>query len=331
MNKQDTRPADLPFAQVQESDNKNSIDLSKLREPPFEKDMAELSRGAATDGGDDIRVYRYTNVSSVKELHIHAGYQVIYTVSGSCTLALQGSSVTTRAGDVLIVARGVPHVIRVAEGSDVVGAMLPVGLLKRRFARMVELQSPVAAFISNSLWGDVSGPFIHFRKRSRYLETLFDMLVNEECYPSSAERLIKDSVMMTIFSVLSTYSPAEFDASSVRITRSEQIQKILDFIGENYRTVTLQSLAKHFHYTVPYVSKLIRSATGMTFTAILSETKFDVCRSLLLNSDLKIYQIAEVAGFQNTDHFNRIFKKRTGVTPSDYRKNKLSAGIDNGE
>ena len=308
------------------------IDLSKLPDPPQEKSFSELDRSDTRDTVDDsVKICRFTASSLGTELQIRPSYQMIYVVNGECALDLHGARAVAKEGDILVVARGVPHVIRMDGDSAAVCAFMSPSLLKKRFSRVVELQSPLAAFISNSLWGDVSCPYMHFHKQNRYVEFLFGMLVNEECYPSAVCETIKDSVMMTLFGVLSTYAPSDYGASSIRLVHSDQIPKILIFISDNYRTVTLDSLAKHFHYTVPYVSKLIRCATGMTFTSILSEIKFDVCRSLLLNSDLKIYQIAEVAGFQNTDHFNRIFKKRTGVTPSDYKKIKPGSGIDNDE
>ena len=139
----------------------------------------------------------------------------------------------------------------------------------------------------------------------------------------SGSAFIKVQLLMCILSYLCSRSDSRYEISANRITRSEQISKILTFIQDNYRTVTLEKLAEHFHYTVPYVSKLVRSATGLTFTEILREIKFDVCRSLLLNSDLKINRIAEVAGFQNTDHFNRVFKKHMGITPTEFKKKSI--------
>ena len=302
-------------------------DSFRLPEPEYEKRFSELGTPSDKEAGnEEIRLYRYTNRATGMELQIRSSYQIVFSVSGPFSVNIQGRRTDVPEGGILLVARGVPHLIEIPDSSVTVGAMLPVPLLKSQFNKIVEFGSPVSAFISNSLWGDSAGPFMLFHKpANRYVRSLIDMLISEECYPSANSPMIKNFIMMTLIGYLSSYTPAEYELSSIRMVRSDQIPRILNYINDNYRTVTLESLAKHFHYTVPYVSKLIRSSTGMTFTSILRETKFDICRSMLLNSDLKIYQIAEIAGFQNTDHFNRTFKKRTGLTPSDFKK----AGLDN--
>jgi len=307
-------------------------DFERLEEPPYEKDLFQLGMTSVenSDDREQIRVYRYTERSTGMELQIRSAYQIIFALQGECTLDIQGKKSVLSENGLLLVARGIPHLIHVPESSRIIGTVLPVSVLKRSFNKIVEYQSPVSSFVSNSLWGDVTSPFMLFHKPAgKYVRSLIDMLMSEELYPSVNSPLIKNFIVMALIGFLSSYLPTEYDLSSMRMIRSDQMPKILNFINDNYRTVTLESLAKHFHYTVPYVSKLIRTTTGMTFTAILRETRFDVCRWMLVNSDLKIYQVAEIAGFQNTDHFNRSFKKRTGITPSEYKKQKLDNALDN--
>ena len=305
-------------------DGADRREIDRLPEPPYEKTLSELAGTDASSGDGAIRVYRYTNQSTGMELQIRSSFQMVFVLRGSCTLNIRGEETALPEGGLLVIAKGIPHLIGIPDDAQVVGVMLPVSVLKSQFCKIVELRSPISAFFSNSLWGDVVNPYMIFhRTGSVYTRTLVDMLVSEECFPTANSAQMKIFILMTLIGCLSSYTPAEYEMSPMRIVHSEQIPRILNYISDNYRTVTLESLAKHFHYTVPYVSKLIRSATGMTFTAILRETKLDVCRSMLLNSDLKIYQIAEIAGFQNTDHFNRTFKKRTGLTPSDFKKSRL--------
>lgn len=304
-------------------------DFERLETPPYEKNI--LGLGGFADSADDknIRIYRCAHPSNSHELQIRADFQIIYALHGSCNLTIRDRSTAIPEKGILFLAQGIPHTLDVPEKSTIIDIIIPLSVMKTNFNKIVDFQSAVSAFISNSLWGDITSAFMLFRKSTNsYIYSILNMLISEECYPTNNSENIKTFLLMSLMGYLSSYTPSNIDMSAIRITRSEQIPKILNFINDNYRTVTLEKLAENFHYTVPYVSKLIRCATGMTFTAILRETKFDVCRSLLMNSDLKINRIAEIAGFQNTDHFNRIFKKRMGVTPSDFKKNKNRAGID---
>ncbi|MBQ4055243.1 MAG: helix-turn-helix transcriptional regulator [Clostridia bacterium] len=317
-----------PFDNLSFDSERNDFDRIEL--PPYEKNIMGLGGHSDHESEKDIRVYRIDSTIPTHDFQIRSDFQIIYSLSGSCVLSVQGKQTTVPEKGILILTQGIPHTISVNDGSRIVEISIPVITMKRNFNKIVDLQSAVSSFISNALWGDVTSAFMLFHKtNNRYIYSILDMIISEECYPTDNSNTIKSFLIMNLIGYLSSYTPSNFDTSSIRITRSEQIPKILNYINDNYRTVTLEKLAESFHYTVPYVSKLIRNATGMTFTTILRETKFDICRSLLVNSDLKINRIAEIAGFQNTDHFNRIFKKRMGITPSDFKKNKSASGIDN--
>jgi len=317
-----------PFDNLSFDSERNDFD--RIETPPYEKNIMGLGGHSNHESEKDIRVYRIDSTIPTHDFQIRSDFQIIYSLSGSCVLSVQGKQTTVPEKGILILTQGIPHTISVNDGSRIVEISIPVITMKRNFNKIVDLQSAVSSFISNALWGDVTSAFMLFHKtNNRYIYSILDMIISEECYPTDNSNTIKSFLIMNLIGYLSSYTPSNFDTSSIRITRSEQIPKILNYINDNYRTVTLEKLAESFHYTVPYVSKLIRNATGMTFTTILRETKFDICRSLLVNSDLKINRIAEIAGFQNTDHFNRIFKKRMGITPSDFKKNKNASGIDN--
>jgi len=317
-----------PFDNLSFDSERNDFD--RIETPPYEKNIMGLGGHSNHESEKDIRVYRIDSTTPTHDFQIRSDFQIIYSLSGSCVLSVQGKQTTVPEKGILILTQGIPHTISVNDGSRIVEISIPVITMKRNFNKIVDLQSAVSSFISNALWGDVTSAFMLFHKtNNRYIYSILDMIISEECYPTDNSNTIKSFLIMNLIGYLSSYTPSNFDTSSIRITRSEQIPKILNYINDNYRTVTLEKLAESFHYTVPYVSKLIRNATGMTFTTILRETKFDICRSLLVNSDLKINRIAEIAGFQNTDHFNRIFKKRMGITPSDFKKNKNASGIDN--
>lgn len=70
-----------------------------------------------------------------------------------------------------------------------------------------------------------------------------------------------------------------------------------------------------------YVSKLFAKKTGEKFSSYVIRKRLDVARALLTTGDYRINQIAEQAGFGNdVQYFCRIFKKATGMTPSEYAK-----------
>ena len=96
---------------------------------------------------------------------------------------------------------------------------------------------------------------------------------------------------------------------------------VLQYIQQNYRTVTLSSLAKTFHFSEAYLSKLIHKNLNQSFTDILRSLKMNHAVEYLLNTPMKISEIADAVGYDSVDHFSRTFRKVYGTSPLDYRKN----------
>jgi AraC-like DNA-binding protein len=65
---------------------------------------------------------------------------------------------------------------------------------------------------------------------------------------------------------------------------------------------------------------MFKKATGLNFTEYLSRVRIEKAKNLLLNPNLRISEIAFEVGFQSLTHFNRVFKKIVGQSPTDYRR-----------
>ena len=98
------------------------------------------------------------------------------------------------------------------------------------------------------------------------------------------------------------------------------------FIAQHQdRDVSLQEVAKAVNTSTFYFCKLFKKATGLTFTDYLSRVRIEKAKNLLLNPNLRVSEVAYEVGFQSLTHFNRMFRKLTGQSPSAYRE-ALPAG-----
>ena len=62
-------------------------------------------------------------------------------------------------------------------------------------------------------------------------------------------------------------------------------------------------------------------ATGLTFTNYIARVRVEKAKNLLLNPHLRVSEIAYTVGFQSLTHFNRLFRKLTGESPTSFRDN----------
>ncbi len=102
----------------------------------------------------------------------------------------------------------------------------------------------------------------------------------------------------------------------------ERLLEITNYIYANYKDVTLDDLSEKFFLSKPYLSKYIREKSGMTFGDILKKTRMKKARAMLKGSSATVESIAESVGYQNVEHFNRVFKKMYNITPVQYRNRK---------
>jgi YesN/AraC family two-component response regulator len=98
------------------------------------------------------------------------------------------------------------------------------------------------------------------------------------------------------------------------------IEKVVTKIQENYGDdISLESCADEVG-TNPYsLSKAFKQMVGINFIDYLTQLRIDKAKELLINTDIKINDIAESVGYRHS-YFNRIFKKQIGIPPSQYRK-----------
>ena len=101
--------------------------------------------------------------------------------------------------------------------------------------------------------------------------------------------------------------------------KDERLLEITNYIYANYKDVTLDDLSEKFFLSKPYLSKYIKEKSGLTFGDILKQVRMKKARAMLKSSSATVESIAESVGYQNVEHFNRIFKKMYNIAPVQYR------------
>jgi AraC-like DNA-binding protein len=103
------------------------------------------------------------------------------------------------------------------------------------------------------------------------------------------------------------------------------ISRAKEFIQQHHaEDLSLGQVAKVVNTSTFYFCKLFKKHTGIHFTDYLSRIRIEKAKNLLLNPNLRISEIAYEVGFQSLTHFNRVFKKMLGQSPTEYRE-KLPA------
>jgi AraC-like DNA-binding protein len=152
-------------------------------------------------------------------------------------------------------------------------------------------------------------------------ETLRDAYFSTRVVPTRQhEAIVK---LLTIFaqhlSMLSNQVVVQQDnAEPPVITRAK------DYIHEHQtENLRLGHVAKACNTSTFYFCKMFKKITGINFTDYLSRVRIEKSKNLLLNPNLRVSEIAFEVGFQSLTHFNRVFKKILGQSPTEYRAQLL--------
>lgn len=99
------------------------------------------------------------------------------------------------------------------------------------------------------------------------------------------------------------------------------IRKACEYVQTNYfEDLSIAEMTSRLQISPSQFSLLFKKHTGQTFVNYLNALRIQQAKHLLVEEDLKVYEVAEMVGFQTLPHFNRVFKKLTGQSPNEYRK-----------
>lgn len=250
---------------------------------------------------------RYVSISA----HKHEFVEMAYVLYGSCTHTVSGLSFTQTKGDLVFVPSGAVHELA-ANGE----ALCLTLKLRSEFFRALDLPG-MLHFVAPLLLRCGSDDFI----RVCFL-TLFREQAQKTAYCDPISEHLAEA-MLTY--VMERYS----DTIQFLLAGPVQEQDVLcihllNYIAENYRTVTLTSLAGQFHFNPTYLSTLLKQRYGLRFSDVLRDYRLRMAEKYLCDTDMKLNDICDAIGYKDTTQFIRAFKERFGMTPAKYRKEKQS-------
>ena len=121
--------------------------------------------------------------------------------------------------------------------------------------------------------------------------------------------------------MIKTLSAAEFE-NALSGSRAEPVAiwKARRFIEEHaLEQLSLKKVAKAVNMNANYLSENFKQVTGVNFVKYVAHARFKKACDLLRNPKLRISEIAFAAGFQSLSQFNRVFKRFSGKSPTQYR------------
>lgn len=104
------------------------------------------------------------------------------------------------------------------------------------------------------------------------------------------------------------------------------VRRARRFIAEHHaRPLRLEDAARSANLSTTYFSRMFKKSTAVGFSEYLTRVRIAQARNLLLNPDMNVSEIAFAVGFQSVPHFNRVFKRLVGKSPTEFRGRRKAA------
>ncbi|MCZ8515337.1 response regulator [Paenibacillus filicis] len=169
---------------------------------------------------------------------------------------------------------------------------------------------------------------IEVKREAQELLSLFQMCKDNKAVPMEQTEVLRlmesvDDVRVFIRSAFEEVWKSKEETEEDYGLHRRIVGRAIEYLKSNYiQNISLQDVADHVSMSKNYFSELFKKNTGQNFIDYLIHLRLKCACDLLRTTTLKIYEVAELSGFNDVKYFSKLFKKVLKVSPADYREGK---------
>ena len=245
---------------------------------------------------------------SDEDTHFHQDIEILYIVEGE-TAVKEGGTYRLGKDDIAVINSNQPHAYSSARNTIAFRILIPYRIFRKL------IREEYFIFCCNSV--------LYTSRDDRDLRILIETLLLRYLNMEYADLSEIASLLFQIIHKLTADYRMDKDSLKIYLKErmSEKIDRILNYINHYYcEPLSLTDVAAHFQVSETYLSRYFKKKTGKNFINYLNEVRIENAALELRGTDASITNIAMDSGFSTPSVLNRYFKKKYGITPSEYRK-----------
>lgn len=260
--------------------------------------------------------------------HVHHYIEMVYVRSGTCENRISGEPVALQEGDICVMAPGKPHAIfAFSDDAVVYNIMVRSSTFDTAFFGLLSDQDVLSRFFMQCLYQRQGSAFLVFRTAGdptvhTALGYLYEESQHDDVYKS---RMLNNLFEFVIIQLLRHHETDVIYPRSQAMGSDADLMRILNYIQQNYASLTLESLSDAFGYSTRHMARLVKECSGLNLSELIRTLKLKRAAALLDNPQATLTDIMTLSGFSDASNFYRLFKREYGMTPADYRKRDKSA------
>ena len=245
-------------------------------------------------------------------MHYHQDLEIIYVMKGKMEIKIDESVYQLQKGDFILINANKRH--------SCVGTQ---GILAARFFIDFHILAEHMGTLQLMFWCNTVTD-----KNDAYdqMRSMLDRILDRYYERENESVLHLHALYFELLHLLTSNFMVKADDVRLNVESSQdriRVHQIQNYIQANYQTqIRLNDLAQRLYLSNVYLSKYIKEKSDKTFSEIVKNVRMKKARTLLKNTSMTVESIADSVGYQNVEHFNRLFKKKYDVTPVQYRNSK---------
>lgn len=248
-----------------------------------------------------------TQTSYLIKTHFHDNVEIIMASQGEIICNVEGASFSLTEGQCILINQNIIHNIDIAS----------------KTATFTYIQFNISDFLKNT-----NTIYIYNKDNIKYyidknhqeLSSLFTDILNEYTNQSDNYEIYIHSCILKLIVYMSRLNIISIRKLSGTNT-DDIVYNTIKYLHKNYnQQLTLDKISKEFNISKYHLSHIFKNITGSTIMEFLTTIRFSHIEALLLKTNKSISQIAYECGFPSIQHFNKVFKKTKGLSPTQYRR-----------
>lgn len=242
----------------------------------------------------------------VRKKHWHRSIEIFALFEGELEFYVDEARYSLRPGEFMLVNSNEIH-----------------SIFSPKRNQTVVLQIPLTTF--EKYYTDEK--FIYFSHSSRLqdeevMHLLRDMYHTYHEKPCGYELKVQGQFYMLLYILVTKYRETDVNEKVIQNSRKlDRLSQITAYMEENYREdISLESLAEIFGYSATYLSRMFRKYAKTNYKACLDDIRLEHAVKELADTRLPIGEVVLRNGFPNSRAFVKVFKKRYGMQPKEYRR-----------
>ncbi|MDO5426209.1 MAG: AraC family transcriptional regulator [Eubacteriales bacterium] len=251
-------------------------------------------------------------------IHWHDEMELIAVKRGSGIIRVDMEPKEVHAGDLAVILPGQLHGIEHLPGQrmEYENIIFQVSMLMGEKADICSIDYFTPLLQEKSMWSGILTPESEGYGEFWACICQIDAICSEK---TTAWQLAVKSSLYRFFYLYFRYTGKIPERKQDK--SREKLKLVLKYMEMNYQEkITIAQMASLCYYSESHFMKFFRNCMGMGFTAYLNGYRLAMAARLLLTTDRAVSEIAADTGFDNISYFNRLFRKKYGTTPVQYRK-----------